>query len=96
MPFKTFREFIQLESSGGVVLFIAAIVALIIDNTAWRHYYEALFNLHFTVQIGAAKLSKPLQAILKKAAIWSNDFLHCLAQSAQIAHMAATKPWNLL
>ena len=68
MPFKTFREFIQLESSGGVVLFIAAIVALIIDNTAWRHYYEALFNLHFTVQIGAAKLSKPLQ-------LWINDGL---------------------
>jgi len=68
MPFKTLREFIKLEASGGVVLFIAAILALIIDNTSWHQYYEAFFKLHFSVQIGDMKLSKPLQ-------MWINDGL---------------------
>lgn len=68
MPFRTLREFIQLESSAGVILFIAAILALIIDNTGWHQYYEAFFDLHFSVQIADYRLSKPLQ-------LWINDGL---------------------
>lgn len=66
MPVKTLREFIQLESSGGAVLLIAAILALIIDNSPLSSYYEALFRLPLVIQIGALKISKPLL-------LWIND-----------------------
>jgi len=66
VPFKTFREFIHLESSGGIILFITAVLALIIDNTPWHVYYHTFFSLPMTIQLGALKLSKPML-------LWIND-----------------------
>lgn len=68
MPFKTLREFIQLEASGGIVLFIAALAALIVSNTPLYVYYKGLFDLTLSVHLGLLKLSKPLQS-------WINDGL---------------------
>jgi Na+:H+ antiporter, NhaA family len=66
MPFKTIREFIKLESSAGIALFVAAVFALIIDNTPWHHYYHALFSMPLAVQLGPLLLKKPLL-------LWVND-----------------------
>lgn len=66
MAFKTFREFIKLESSAGVILFITAVLALIIDNTPWQQYYHAFFSVPMSIHIGALKLSKPML-------LWVND-----------------------
>lgn len=66
MAFKTFREFIKLESSAGVILFITAVLALIIDNTPWQQYYHAFFSLPMSIHIGALQLSKPML-------LWVND-----------------------
>ncbi len=68
MPFKTIREFIQLETSGGVILFVTAVLALVISNTPFEAYYHAFFNLNMTITLGALKLSKPLL-------LWVNDGL---------------------
>lgn len=38
------REFIKLESAGGIVLFIAAILAWIVDNSAWHSNYQAILS----------------------------------------------------
>src|SRR3990167_2513326 len=54
------REFIKLEASAGIVLFLAAVFALIVDNTPLHTYYHALFNVSVTVQFGKFGLSKPL------------------------------------
>ncbi|MFW0065955.1 MAG: Na+/H+ antiporter NhaA, partial [Coxiella endosymbiont of Dermacentor silvarum] len=62
------RKFIKLESGGGIVLFITAILALILDNTPWYTYYEALLNLPLNIQLGPFQLSKPLL-------LWINDGL---------------------
>lgn len=56
----TLRKFIKLEYSSGVVLFITTILALILDNTPWYTYYEALFNLPLGIQLGPLQLFKPL------------------------------------
>ena len=66
MPFKNFHEFIKLESSGGIVLFVTAVLALIIDNTPWSPYYHTFFSLPMTIQLGMLTLSKPLL-------LWIND-----------------------
>lgn len=68
MQVGTLREFLKLESSGGIVLFIAAVLALILENTAWRTYYEALFNVPLSIQLGPLQLTKPLL-------LWINDGL---------------------
>lgn len=66
MPIRSFREFIKLESSGGVVLFCAAVLALIIDNTSLHAQYAALFHTLISIKFGAFELTKPL-------VLWIND-----------------------
>ena len=71
MPFRAFREFIKLESSAGILLFCAAILALVVDNSSWHPYYEAFFSLPLSFQVGQFHLSKPLL-------LWVNDGLMAL------------------
>ncbi len=66
IPLKIFREFIQLESSAGIILFFTAVLAMIIDNTCVAHYYESFFNTKITVAVGDFILEKPLL-------LWIND-----------------------
>ena len=55
------REFIRLEASSGVILLIAAVLALVFDNTPHLHtIYQDLFGMPVTLQVGALILSKPL------------------------------------
>ena len=50
------------------MLFIAAVVAIVISNSPWQHYYDMLFSLPLSVHLGVIKLSKPLL-------LWINDGL---------------------
>ena len=68
MRFRILRTLLQLESNGGVILLIAAILALILDNTPARAYYESLLNLPVNFKLGALQLSKSLL-------LWINDGL---------------------
>lgn len=65
---QPFYEFVRVESSGGLVLIIATIIALIWANSPWGHLYEAFKNVPFTVGIGEFILSKPM-------ILWINDGL---------------------
>jgi NhaA family Na+:H+ antiporter len=65
---KPLRQFLQLESSGGIILLVAAVVALICDNTALSPLYQDLLNLPFGVTLGSVGLTKPLL-------LWINDGL---------------------
>lgn len=47
MPIKFIREFIRLEAASGIVLFGVAVLALIIDNSPFAHYYQTIFNIMF-------------------------------------------------
>ena len=68
LRFRTLRELLQLESMGGIILFIAAILALILDNTPARAYYESLLSLPISFGLGALQLSKSFL-------LWINDGL---------------------
>lgn len=68
MQVRTVCQFLKLESSRGIVLFTSAVLALVLDNTPWRTYYEAFFNLPLSIQLGHLQLSKPLL-------LWINDGL---------------------
>ena len=66
--FSRIQEFIRLETSGGVVLMIAAIFAMIIANTSLSATYDLILSTHIKVGIGNFEIAKP-------AILWINDGL---------------------
>jgi NhaA family Na+:H+ antiporter len=62
------RDFVRLESAGGILLMIAAFAALILANTRAEGLYEAFLDTPVEVRIGAFTLAKPL-------VLWVNDGL---------------------
>ena len=68
MALRFVRQFIKLESSSGIVLFVAAVLAMIIDNTPFSVYYDSFFHSTLQISIDHYQLSKPLLT-------WINDGL---------------------
>ena len=62
------RKFFASESSGGIVLAIAALLALVVSNSPWGEAYRAFTQLPGELRIGgdALVLAKPL-------IVWVND-----------------------
>jgi len=63
-----FRKFFASESSGGIVLALAAALALVISNSGWADAYAAFTQIPGELRIGgdALVLAKPL-------IVWVND-----------------------
>jgi NhaA family Na+:H+ antiporter len=68
LSYDRIREFFRLEAAGGMVLGAAALLAIILDNSPLRGFYDALLNVPFTVAVGSLGISKPLL-------LWINDGL---------------------
>jgi NhaA family Na+:H+ antiporter len=62
------REFIRLESAGGLLLLAAAIIAMLTANSPLANFYDALLETTVAVQVGALSIDKPLL-------LWINDGL---------------------
>lgn len=67
-PWRLLSEFIRLETSAGILLFSAAILAIIIANTPLQDEYDALFHAPMYFQWGKWQLSFPFIDVI-------NDFL---------------------
>jgi NhaA family Na+:H+ antiporter len=65
---KPLREFLRLEAAGGLVLMVAAALALVIANSPLAVYYAALLDLPLEVRVGTFGIAKPLL-------LWINDGL---------------------
>ncbi len=62
------REFMQMESSGGILLLLAAILAMLVANSPLAEVYNAFLQLPVAVQFGTLAIDKPLL-------LWVNDGL---------------------
>ncbi|AYA42329.1 Na+/H+ antiporter NhaA [Xenorhabdus nematophila] len=62
------RQFLKLEAAGGILLIVAAIIALIMANTPLQGVYHQFLNLPVAVQFAALDINKPLL-------LWINDGL---------------------
>ena len=62
------RAFFNLEASGGIVLALAAIAAMIIANTSLNTWYESFIQAPVAIQIGSFEIAKD-------AHHWINDGL---------------------
>ncbi len=68
-PISTaFRDFMKLESAGGILLLATAIIAMLVANSPLAELYSALLETTVAVQVGALSINKPLL-------LWVNDGL---------------------
>jgi len=65
---STMREFLKLESAGGMILFAAGVLAMAFANSPLEPFYRLMIELPVPLGIGAWQLSKPLL-------LWINDGL---------------------
>ena len=63
---ENIRKFIQLESSGGLVLIAATVLAMIVKNSPLSLAYQELLLLEGEVRLGGLSIQKPLL-------LWVND-----------------------
>lgn len=68
MPMRMIREFLKFEAAGGILLGLAAIVALVMKNSALSHIYDGFLTIPMVIQIGEFIINKPLL-------LWINDGL---------------------
>ena len=68
MAINTPRDFFALESASGIVLVVAAIIALVIANSPLAPLYDSFLNLKLTIAVGDLAIDKPLL-------LWVNDGL---------------------
>jgi NhaA family Na+:H+ antiporter len=66
MSANIIKEFIRHEASAGIALLFAAVLAMIVSNSALAPLYDALLNTTAEVRVGSASIRKPLL-------LWIND-----------------------
>jgi NhaA family Na+:H+ antiporter len=62
------RDFMRLESAGGILLLAAAVLAMLVANSPLANIYDALLDTTVAVQVGVLSIDKPLL-------LWVNDGL---------------------
>ena len=67
-PRDMIREFLKLESAGGILLVIATIFALVLANSPLGAIYDSILQTPVAIQFGALEIAKPLL-------LWINDGL---------------------
>ena len=68
MVVKAIKDFIRLESASGILLLVAAILAMVAENSAGKGLYDALLGTAVEIRIGDFEIAKPLL-------LWINDGL---------------------
>ena len=68
MVYSFFNSFLRLEAASGIVLFVAALLAMLIANSPLAAWYDALIVLEFEIRLGEFGIAKPLL-------LWINDGL---------------------
>ena len=67
-PLPDWREFTEMGPAGGIVLMLAAVLAMLMANSFLAPLYDLLLGLPVAVQVGPLEVAKPLL-------LWINDGL---------------------
>ncbi|HVF31884.1 MAG TPA: Na+/H+ antiporter NhaA [Acidimicrobiales bacterium] len=65
---RSLREFFETEAAGGIVLLVAAVVALVWVNSPFRESYDALWSTELSLEVGGYGIEEDLRH-------WVNDAL---------------------
>lgn len=63
---STFKKFLHKESTGGILLVAAALLAIMLANSPFASLYGLLIDTTVAIQVGALEIAKPLL-------LWVND-----------------------
>jgi NhaA family Na+:H+ antiporter len=92
----TIRNFLQMESAGGIILMAGAALALVAANSPLSDYYDLFIETPVEVRIGAFEIAKPLL-------LWVNDglmavffFLVGLEVKRELLEGELSRPANVL
>src|SRR5690554_351662 len=66
--FATVERFMHIEASSGIILLVAAIIALAWANSPYAPSYFTLWHTHLSIGLGSLSFSQPLH-------FWINDVL---------------------
>lgn len=67
-PLRMIRNFFKLEASAGILLGITAFLAILMENSSLRPFYDHFLHTTVAIQIGEFSINKPLL-------LWVNDGL---------------------
>ena len=92
----TIKNFLQMESAGGVVLMATAALALVAANSSLAEYYDLFIETPVEVRVGGFEIAKPLL-------LWVNDglmavffFLVGLEVKRELLEGELSRPSNVL
>jgi len=68
MVIDKLKEFLCMESASGILLLIAASLAIVVENSAAKYLYDSLLGTPVEIKIGDFEIAKPLL-------LWINDGL---------------------
>ena len=93
---QNIHRFLRLESAGGILLFAAAIMAMILANSPLSGIYSAILETPVEIRVGPLEIAKPLL-------LWVNDglmalffFLVGLELKRELIEGELSKPSNIL
>lgn len=66
-----FDRFLKRQSSTGILLLVAAIIAMVWNNSSYANEYFAFWDKEFTLGLGTFQIAEPLL-------VWVNDGLMAL------------------
>ncbi len=64
MPRFSIKHFLQMESSGGILLFLAAVLAIVLDNTSASGWYQSLLYSNIHLHLGVWSFHESLHLII--------------------------------
>ncbi len=82
MPVSMIREFLRFEAAGGIILILAAAIALILANSPLGVIYTQFLEVPVAVQVGGLEIAKPLL-------LWINDGLMAIRQTLKWVNATA-------
>jgi len=62
------REFVKWEAASGVLLLLAALLAMVVENSPMKPLYDAMLDIPIEIRVASFELAKPLL-------LWINDGL---------------------
>jgi len=65
---STIQDFLKMESASGILLMVAAVLAMIVANSPLEVYYIRFLNIPVEIRVGELEIAKPLL-------LWVNDGL---------------------
>ncbi|MEG3640109.1 Na+/H+ antiporter NhaA [Magnetococcus sp. PR-3] len=62
------KQMLHNPAASGILIFLAAMAAMVVENSAWHIHYDSFLNIPVAVQFSDLKIAKPLL-------LWINDGL---------------------